>query len=183
LIASSAVRSNDCWVFLNVQEIITNLSQDPSTNQTTTFTNSLTVCEFSETPAQIKSEIKISGLASHANKDVQLSIREILDYVRLHPGLSQRDKAVLDTKLHEKLAEPWTCVVVVLIALPFGAVSARRNVFAGVASSVFICFAFFVLARFGSALGTGGYITPWLAAWLPNILFAAGALLLLRRFR
>jgi lipopolysaccharide export system permease protein len=74
--------------------------------------------------------------------------------------------------LQERLAAPLTCIVVVLIALPFGAVGARRSVFAGVASSVFICFAFFVLLRLGLALGTGGYIPSWLAAWLPNGLFA-----------
>ena len=80
---------------------------------------------------------------------------------------------MLETKLQERLAAPWTCIVVVLIAIPFGTVSSRRSVFAGVTSSVFICFAFFLLLRFGLALGTGGYIPPWLAAWLPNGLFAS----------
>ena len=88
---------------------------------------------------------------------------------------------MLSTRLQERLAAPWTCVVVVLIALPFGALSARRNTFAGVASSVFICFAFFILLRLALALGSGGYMPPWLAAWLPNFAFAAAGIWLTRR--
>jgi lipopolysaccharide export system permease protein len=172
LIARAAVRSEDCWVFFDVQEILSvrgRVDDFPETQ-----TNRLTVCEFTETPEQIKSEIKISRLANlRTAKDIQLSIAEILNYVRLHPDLNARDRALLSTKLQERLAAPWTCVVVVLVALPFGAMSARRNTFAGVASSVFICFAFFILLRFGLALGTGGYIPSWLAAWLPNGLFAS----------
>ena len=125
----------------------------------------LTVCEFSETPEQIKSEIKISRLSNFRTaKDVQLSIREILNYMRLHPDLNPRDRAVLQTKLQERLAAPWTCFVVILIALPFAAQSSRRHTFVGVASSVFICFGFFILLRFGLALGTGGYVPAWLGA-------------------
>jgi lipopolysaccharide export system permease protein len=180
LIARAAVRTNDCWLFQDLQEIIIIRGKEdaPETIQT----NALTLCEFSETPEQIRSEIKISRLADFRSaKDVQLSIHEIVDYLRLHPHPSPRDRALLHTKLQERLAAPWTCLVVVLIALPFGAMSARKNVFAGVASSVFICFGFFVLLRIGLALGTGGYIPSWLAAWLPNGLFTGVGLWFSRR--
>ena len=62
-------------------------------------------------------------------------------------------------------------MVVVLIAIPFGAVSGRRNVFMGVAGSIVICFAYFVVQQLALALGTGGYLAPWLAGWLPNLSF------------
>ena len=85
--------------------------------------------------------------------------------------------------MHARLAEPWTCLVVVLIALPFGMPAGRRNVFVGVAGSIFIAFAYFLLLRFALALGTGGYLPAWLAAWLPNSGFAAAGILLFRRWR
>ncbi|PYJ80742.1 MAG: hypothetical protein DME22_23280, partial [Verrucomicrobia bacterium] len=147
-------------------------------------TNVLAVAEFSETPDQIKSEIKISQLSSiKAAKKVQLSIAEILDYNRLHPRLRQSTRAMLDTQLYAHLAGPWTCLVVVLIAVPFGAPSGRRNVFVGVATSIFICFAYFVLQRFGMALGTGGYLPPLVATWLPNGLFGGAGIWLTTRVR
>lgn len=180
LIAASALRTNECWLFLNVQEIISIKGKEADVSDTQT--NQLLVCEFSETPEQIKSEIKISRLSNFRTaKDVQLSIGEILNYLRLHPDVNRRDRAMLHTKIHERLAAPWTCVVVVLIALPFAAQAGRRHTFAGVASSVFICFAFFILLRFGLALSTGGYVPAWLGAWLPNTLFAITGLWLARR--
>jgi lipopolysaccharide export system permease protein len=66
---------------------------------------------------------------------------------------------------------------VVLIALPFGAASARRNVFVGVAASIFIVFAYFILRELSLTLGTGGYVEPWLAAWAPNVFFVVAGIL------
>jgi lipopolysaccharide export system permease protein len=59
----------------------------------------------------------------------------------------------------------------------------RRNVFVGVASSVFICFAFFVIKELTLALGAGGFVPPWVAAWAPHALFSATGLALMWRVR
>ena len=138
---------------------------------------------FVETPEQFKSQIKINKLNSFKSvRKAQLPIREILEYERLHPGDTSK-RTMLDTKLHGRLAAPWTCFVVVLIALPFGAASGRRNVAVGVASSILICFTYFVLLQLALALGTGGYVLPWIAAWSPNAFFALVGLALTWRVR
>jgi lipopolysaccharide export system permease protein len=183
LIARSAVRSDNGWVFLHVHEIVT-LQERPEDSPAPCHFPRLEIPEFTETPEQIKSEIKMSQVTGFRSfRDVHFSVREILDYLRLHPDLNRRDRALLHTKLHERLATPWTCVVVVLIAIPFGASSGRRNVFAGVASSIMICFCYFVLLRLGLALGTGGYVPAWFAGWGPNLIFAAGGVWLSLRGR
>ena len=182
MFAERGVRSNDVWTFFNVHESVPDPSPDSS--KIWEQTNVLVVAEFSETPEQIKSEIKISQLSSiKAAKRPQLSIGEILDYKRLHPRLRPADRALLDTQLHARLAAPWTCLIVVLIAIPFGAPSGRRNVFAGVAASIFICFTYFILQRFSLALGTGGKLPAEIAAWLPNGLFAGVGIWLTARVR
>ncbi len=192
LIATNAVRLNGVWVFQEVVELTypavvpTNVFLSTNVVAHQMHTNILEVPEFSETPEQIQSEIKISRLSSvTAAKEVQLSITEILDYLHLHPDLTPRDSQhrMLHTQLQGRLAAPWTSLVVVLIAIPFGAATGRRNVYVGVASSIFIAFAYFMLLKLGLALGTGGYVPPWLAAWSPNILFAGTGLLLTRRVR
>jgi lipopolysaccharide export system permease protein len=185
LIATNAVRANGGWVFYDVQEL-QEFPPQPNLDfdYVMTRTNVLAVPEFTETPEQIKSEIKVSRLSSiKASKEAQLSISEILNYFRLHPELSPRDFALLHTQLQARLAWPWTCLVVVLIAIPFGVSGDRRNVFVGVASSIFICFSFFILLRLGLALGTGGSIPPWAAAWLPDLIFSAAGIGLILRVR
>jgi lipopolysaccharide export LptBFGC system permease protein LptF len=142
-------------------------------------TNTLAMPEFTETPEQIRSEIRLAPyMASivRGMKKSDIPINEILNYLRLHPNPRRADRDWLYTKLHGRLAAPWTCMVVVLIAIPFGAASGRRNVFVGVAMSIGICFAYFVLQQIGLTAGTAGWLPPWLAAWLPNIAFgSAGA--------
>ena len=182
LLAERGVWTNGGWTFFNAQQSVPNPS--PTSPKISEQTNELAVAEFTETPEQIKSEIKVSQLSSvKAAKRVQLSIAEITHYKRLHPHLRSRDRALLDTQLYARLANPWTCLVVVLIAVPFGSPSGRRNVFVGVAASIFICFAYFVLQRFGMALGTGGYLPPPLAAWTPNLLFGGAGIWLTTRVR
>jgi lipopolysaccharide export system permease protein len=138
---------------------------------------------FGETPDQIRSEIRMNKLTNFKSvRKAQLSVREILEYQRLHPGVTSK-REMLDTKLHGRLAAPWACLVVVLIALPFGVATGRRNVVVGVASSIVICFVYFVFQQLALALGTGGYVKPWMAAWAPNAFFAIAGLLLIWRVR
>jgi lipopolysaccharide export system permease protein len=176
LAADRAIRTNEVWTFFNVREYRA-MSPTNSMLVPTLQTNVLAIPEFSETPDQIKSEIKLASRVSlRAAKKADVPISEILNYLRLHPHPSRADRLWLYTKMHGRLAAPWTCLVVVLIALPFGAASGRRNIFVGVASSIFICFTYFVLQQFGLALGTGGYVPSWLAAWFPNLAFGSAGL-------
>ena len=118
-----------------------------------------------------------------AAKKADVPIKDLVNYLRLHPNPSQSDRFWLYTKLEGRLAAPWTCLVVVLIAIPFGAVGGRRNVYVGVASSIIICFVYFVLLQLGLALGTTGRLPAWLAAWFPNMAFGLAGLWLTARVR
>jgi lipopolysaccharide export system permease protein len=149
-----------------------------------TQTNQISFPEFNETPRLIKSEIKVSSLSAlKAAKKLRLSLAEILDYQRLHPHLTGSKADELSTQFHGRLAAPLTCLVVVLLALPFGAAPGRRNVAIGVAVSIGIGFGFFVLSRLSLVLGTGGHVPGWLAGWGPNAIFAAIGFWLIRRLR
>ena len=180
--AERAVLINGVWTFYNAREFRataqTDLPPVPSLQ-----TNILAMPEFTETQEEINSEIKISNsITLRAAKKADVPIMELLHYLRLHPQPPRSDGFWLHTKLQGRLAAPWTCLVVVLIAIPFGAASGRRNVFVGVASSIVICFVYFILQQVGLALGTSGTLPPWLAAWFPNLSFGLVGLCLTARF-
>ncbi|TAK98604.1 MAG: YjgP/YjgQ family permease [Verrucomicrobia bacterium] len=174
--------TNNIWIFFGVREF----RQNPATSRTvpTLVTNVLALPEFSETPEEIDSEINISSrLNSRLARGVDIPVSEILNYLRLHPHPSASDRHWLYTKLHGRLATPWTNLVVVLIALPFGAASGRRNIFAGVAGSIAICICYLVVQQIGLALGTAGILPGWLAGWLPNLGFTVAGVWLTARVR
>jgi lipopolysaccharide export system permease protein len=181
--ADQARRIDGIWTFYNVvafkETADTNAPPVPFLR-----TNVLAVPEFSETPEEINSEIKIrDSMTLRAAKKADVPIKDLVNYLRLHPHPTRSDRYWLYTKLEGRLAAPWTCVVVVLIAIPFGAAGGRRNVYVGVASSIVICFIYFVLLQLGLALGTSGRMSAWLAAWFPNLAFGLTGLWLTSRIR
>jgi lipopolysaccharide export system permease protein len=185
LYAERAIRTNDVWTLFKVREYreatTTNLAPVPGLQA-----EQLALPELTETPEEIESEIKISRRLARSIRKARhadLPISEIRDYLRFHPDPLESQRPWLYTMLYGRLASPWTCVVVVLIAIPFGAASGRRNVFVGVASSIFICFGFVVLLQFGLALGAGGKLPAWLGAWLPNLVFGGVGLWMTARAR
>lgn len=132
----------------------------------------LRVEELRDSPSVLRSEHRVNQMRSFRQaRKVSLTMAEIRNYRYLHPVLSERERALLDTQFHARLAQPWTCLVVVLIAVPFGVASGRRNAFAGVASSIFICVAYFILQQLALGLGTGRHLPALVAAWSPNGLF------------
>ncbi len=183
--ADAGAFTNGVWVFTNARLYRQFLGTNTLPELLLT-TNSLAMPSFNETPELIKSEIKVrEGLQRGRMrvKRADLSVAEILNYLRLHPNPSRSERAWLGTKLHGRLAAPWTPFVVVLIAVPFGAASGRRNIFVGVAGSIVICFSYFVLQQLGLATGAGGHVEPWLAAWFPNLFFGVVGFVLMARVR
>lgn len=185
LMARSGGWENGQWVFREVELFHYDSEVDfEKTGQRPLRTNELVMPELSERPEEILLHIKFQQVnAVEASKRTQLSLGEI-SYLRSHLELNARDRSLLETQFHARIAQPWTCLVVVLVALPFGVgTNSRRNVFVGVAASIFICFAYFILLRLGLALGTGGLLAPWIAAWLPNAFFAALGMFLIWRIK
>lgn len=181
--ADSATYTNGGWIFFNAEEtkvatgsygLPFNL---PATNQ-------LVIPEFTETPTDMRKDIRISArMRLTMIQEADIPIFELIPYLHNHPHLPRSDRTKLYTKLEGRFAAPWTCMVVVLIAIPFGAASGRRNIFVGVAGSMFLCFSYFILSRFCLAMGTAGHLTPFLAGWLPNIGFGITGLVLTSRVR
>ncbi len=181
--ASRAVRTNGGWTFFGV----TNQCKVPGPGREWVrlpSTNVLAVPEFDETPERIRLLLEFADTQTlHASGYADIPLAELREFLRNKPDLRPEDVNAVETKFYGRLAMPWTCLVVVLMAIPFGAPSGRRNLFFGVAGSIFIGFAYFVLQKVSLALGMTGQLPGWLAAWLPNWLFAAGGLTLIARVR
>jgi len=181
--ADLAVWTNRVWTFFNnVAEYSQASEQAPLVPSLRT--NELAMPGFDETPALINSEIKVSGfLRLGGIRQANIPLKDILGYLRLHPDPPRSISEKLLTELNGRLAAPWTCLVVVFIAIPFGAMPGRRNFFFGVAGVIAISFIYFVIQRVSLTLGSAGDLPGWLAAWLPNFIFGATGLFLMARVR
>jgi len=117
------------------------------------------MAEFDETPEEIESEIKISKLIGTGPlpKKVQLSTREIANYLRLHSENNPRT-AMLETKLHERLASPWRAFIVVFICVAIRCCHRPPQRLCRRRSSILICFGYYVLAQIALYWGTSGSV-------------------------
>jgi lipopolysaccharide export system permease protein len=179
--AARAEFTNGTWTFFNASE--KEIAQPGARLILSLQTNVLAMPEFTETPHQIEVEMKINAYEGIGKHKADISIADILSHLRFKGGEARGDSGWLLTELNSRLAAPWTCLVVVLIAIPFGAGSGRRSLFTGVAGSIFICFAYFLIQKVSYAFGVGGHLPGWLAAWLPNLIFGFAGLWLMVRVR
>lgn len=82
-----------------------------------------------------------------------------------------------------RLAIPATCLVIALFGAPLSLTSPRSGPAYGIALSLAATVLFLLVVNLAKAVGAGGAVHPVVAAWFPNFLFLAAALVLLRRVR
>ena len=130
----------------------------------------LKIDKWSETPFRLGS----------ANVRAEyLSLPELREYLHFNSDFPVTLLAPFRTHLQYRVALPWTCLVVVCIAAPLGIGYSRRGVLASVSSAVILVFSMNFLTHLFLALGEGDRISPIVAAWMPNLIFAAIGLYLL----
>jgi len=99
-----------------------------------------------------------------------MSYRELRAYVRRLRASGARVESFL-VDLHLKLAFPLVNFIVVLIGASLATRLRMQGAALGFGLSVLIAFLYFAFMRTGQALGHGGALPPYLAAWLGDIVF------------
>src|SRR6266705_953048 len=128
------------------------------------FYPTLKIEHWSETPFRLSS----------ANVRAEyLSVPELREYLRFNADFPATLLAPFRTHFQYRLALPWTCLVTVWIAAPLGIGYSRRGVLSSVAAAVVLVFSMNFLVQLFLALGEGDRVSPWIAAWTPNLLFTA----------
>ena len=148
------------------------VSYDPKGNITEDrLVTTMTIPGWSETPYRLSS----------ANiRPEFLGIAELREYLHFNSDFPQTLLAPFRTQLQYRWALPWTCFVVAIMAAPLGIGFSRRGVLASVAAAIGLVFAMNFLTHLFLALGEGDRVSPFTAAWTPNIIFFVVGLYLLR---
>lgn len=85
--------------------------------------------------------------------------------------------------LQRKVSFPFVTLIMTLIAVPFAVTTGRGGALYGIGVGIVLALAYWLLFSLFAAIGTAGMLSPVLAAWSPNIIFAAGAAYLLLTVR
>jgi lipopolysaccharide export LptBFGC system permease protein LptF len=88
-----------------------------------------------------------------------------------------------EVQLQRKIAFPFVTVIMTLLAVPFAVTTGRGGAFYGIGVGIVLALVYWTGLSIFGALGAGGWMVPILAAWAPNILFAAAAAYMLLTVR
>ncbi len=112
-----------------------------------------------------------------------LTTREMSNYLKMNKRRDPAALARIRADLHFKLAEPWTCLIVVLLGIPFGAQTGRKGAMLGVSLSIGLIFAYYVLVNVALSLAKNMVIPAWIGPWIPDGIFIGVAVYMIRRMR
>ncbi|MFO7818835.1 MAG: LptF/LptG family permease [Halanaerobacter sp.] len=123
--------------------------------------------EFETKRIDLKQDI--DQLIDKQKKPSELSSSQLKERIRIFKQ-SGLDTTKLLVEYHFKLAQSLACLIFVLIGAPLSVKSDRGRV-VGIIISVVIVFVYYVLLSLSKSLGKNGLLTPFFAAWLPNLIF------------
>ncbi len=160
------------WVFIDGRELVF----DPASG------DPLRAVPFERRAFEAFDEDPDLMLALHKEpKELSLfELRAIIDAIP--PSENPAIHAYL-TRYHSLLAAPFSCLVVVGLAVPFAVAGVRTNPMVGISKSIGFFASFYVLISLATLFGERQMIPAAAAAWLPNVAMLCVAALLFRQAR
>ena len=160
------------WVFMNGRELVFDLETgDPTLARTQTFEKKI-FDSFYEDPDLM--------LALHKDPK-ELSLFELREIIETVPPQDNPAVHAYQVRHHSLLAGPFSCLVVVGLAVPFAVAGVRSNPMIGVLICMACFLAFYLLISITTILGERALLPAVLAAWLPNITMFGVAVWLFRK--
>ena len=126
--------------------------------------------------------MSLADLERSTRNPLDMSARELWLYIEQTKMMEVTNVASLLVTFHYKISIPWASFVLALLGAAIGGrTRARAGTGASFGLSVLIVFAYYLLMSLCRALGETGYMVPFIAAWLPNIVFLMVGVFFVRR--
>jgi lipopolysaccharide export system permease protein len=121
-------------------------------------------------------------LVARAREPNEMRYKELGLYIR---ALERSGADVNELKVEQalKIAVPITCFIIAIFGAPLATSTKRGGAAFGIGISLATTILFLTLIQITKAVGGGGLLPPTIAAWTPNLLFAAAGIVLLARTR
>lgn len=113
---------------------------------------------------------------------------EEMDYYSMSEFIENQKRAGQDVarwqvEFYSKISFPFASVIVVLFGVPFSSVRRRGGAGVQLGISLLICFVYLIVMKVSQVFGYNGDVNPLLTAWMANITFLLGAVVVMVRVR
>ncbi len=115
------------------------------------------------------------------NEVDRLRIKELMRFITVNKK-SGIDTKAYETKFHSRFSMSFIPLIMCLLAFPFSVSRNREGRLAkDLAIALGLTFLYWLAFSLGLSMGQKGTLPPWLAAWLPSMIFSALALYLVAK--
>lgn len=141
--------------------------------ETYTIHSKLVIADIIESPQEL-------GAKSKEIEEMRLG--ELATYIRrMRAAGSNVAKELVE--FHFRFSTPLILIIVTLISLSAATLLRKGNITLGIGLGLLLSFLYWGSIQASRALGYQGTLSPWLAAWTPNILFFALSAVLLTKVK
>lgn len=110
----------------------------------------------------------------------KMSIAELRKYIDEYEESGFKTLS-LETELNFKFSYPFTNFILLFLGIPLGLILRKGGRGTSFALGLIISFGYYETMAFFKAMGKGGLISPFFAAWIPNLIFLAAGIYLFTR--
>lgn len=135
------------------------------------------IIDFDTYDIQLDLGKELRNYRERQKRESEMSLAE-LKQAMAAADTNQRRKYEVET--HQRLVMPLAPLLFALIGIPLGIQSQRSSRGGGFALALAVFLAYYLFFSLAETLGTEGLVPPALAMWLPNLLFLAAGIALLR---
>ena len=110
-----------------------------------------------------------------------MNIVELNDFLHQQRDKGSDELGIIEVERHSRFAYPLSTFILTLIGVSLSSRKVRGGTGLHIGIGITLCFSYILFSRFFSEFANSGTIRPWIAVWLPNIIYLCIAVYLYRK--
>jgi len=120
------------------------------------------------------------GLLVSSSNPKAMSLGELRSYSNAIGDKNSKQYLGLRIELHKRFAFSFVPLAILLVAVPFGLMQKRGHKFLSIGIGIMIGLVYYLVLTVFWSFGRGGMIPPFLANWIPNLMFVGVAWIMIQ---
>lgn len=116
-------------------------------------------------------------------KEKEMTIDELIYQLNYNNEAKREGKKrrQIEAEIHKKIAFSFATAVFVIVGLPVAIISRRGEAIVSFGFAIAVAALYYVLFVWGRMMAINGYLPPWIALWIPNVIPIGLAVFLWKR--
>lgn len=134
-----------------------------------------------ETPLDTLINLSDSEIGKVKNHIQTLNINELEDFIEEQRNKGSDMTSWFEVEKHNRFAYPISTFILTLIGVSLSSRKVRGGTGLHIGIGISLCFTYILVMQLTNEFAKGGVLPPWIAVWLPNMIFLIVALVLYHR--